>query len=403
MWIALTSLALGQGAPATSFRFGGQFRLNTFAERSLDEGSVKLLGERLRLRPTAWVVLDDRVEGMLQLEANQVDNSFAFRARYADAAVRFDDTRVHVGLLPLSDKFGDTLFSADWDFNPLAILVENHAADEGAWRGRLAAGLIFQGPITVQAVDDVRIVLGDLDRGMLGFSGVVVSTGPDAAVIPGTLLSIAGVRLAPKLGESTLNLGFLGSGLFVAGDDPIDGPSRGAFSPESLGAAVRAEFTAPVGAAKLSVLGLYATGGGLDGSGIDHAFQTPMSQFGFHGYWGYTARLTVQGPTDQGMDDPYNIDGGTYDKTNLGRGMSTLQAKLAVPFGEHVRVVGAAGGFGAAEGGLYGIDGMGEFVWSPHKAVSLDTIGTITTFGDAHHARARTTAVALAVRLQLEF
>jgi hypothetical protein len=386
--------AWAQGlGPSDAFTFGGQFRINTFAERSLEDVPVTLLGERIRLRPSARFRLDDGVAGFLQLEANQVDNAFVFRARYADASVAFGDLELHAGLLPLSDQFGDTLFSASWDFNPLAAELRGKAE---RWSGRVAAGLVYQGPIPTQALDDVALVLGDLDRGTFGVSVVAVGGAQESAVLQSNWLLVPGVRFTPKVGDGTLAFALLGSALLP--DGPLD--------PTSFGGAGRVEATIPVGSATVSALGLYATGGGLSENsddGPDHAFVTPMSAFGFHGYWGYTGRLTVQGPTDQGMDDPYNIDGGTYDRTRLGQGMATLQGRLAAPVSKVVTLTGAAGAFAGAEGGLYGVDGLGGLTWKPRPEVALDSIGTVTRFGAEHHARADTTSLALATRLQLEF
>jgi hypothetical protein len=342
MWIVWFAVARAQGeVPASFFTFGGQFRINAFAERSFDDVPTTLLGERIRLRPTARFALRGRVTGMLQLEANQVDNGFVFRARYADAGVRIGRGELHAGLLPLSDRFGDTLFSADWDFNPLAL---SWVSGQGEWNARVAAGLVFQGASPNTAIDDVALALADLDRGPVGVSVVMVSGAAEAAVIPGTTLIVPGVRFTPELGVGTLAVGLLGSALLR---DELDG---------AFGAAARVELVHPVGEATLSVLAVYATGGGLASDGPSHAFVTPMSLFGFHGYWGYTGRLTVQGPTDQGMDDPYNLDGGTYDRSNLGRGMATLQARLTGPLTEQISLGGAAGAFAGAEGGLYGVD-----------------------------------------------
>lgn len=211
----LLSTALAQGAPSSAFRFGGQYRINTFAESSAGDGPTAL-GERIRLRPTGWMDLG-RTRAMLQLEANQVDNAFAFRARYADASVAFGRVRVHLGLLPLSDRFGDTLFSASWDFNPLAVSVES---DEGSTTGRVAFGLVQQGLDPVHVQDDVACFTADLDRGGYGVSLVSLYSGVGAAVAPGELLVLPGARYTRTIGSTTVGLGVLGSGLAV-----LEGPA----------------------------------------------------------------------------------------------------------------------------------------------------------------------------------
>ena len=61
----------------------------------------------------------------------------------------------------------------------------------------------------------------------------------------------------------------------------------------------------PADGAEIGVLATLATGGGAFDAGTDGgAFVSPMSLLGTHGYWGYTAILTIQGPTDTGIDDP---------------------------------------------------------------------------------------------------
>jgi hypothetical protein len=46
------------------------------------------------------------------------------------------------GLVPLSDRFGDTLFSGDWDFNPLtyAVLGKIEGIDIRAGAAKLIEG-----------------------------------------------------------------------------------------------------------------------------------------------------------------------------------------------------------------------------------------------------------------------
>jgi hypothetical protein len=95
----------------------------------------------------------------------------------------------------------------------------------------------------------------------------------------------------------------------------------------------------PVGPAKVGLLALYASGdedyeSAVAGRDSD-SFITPMSLYGGAGYWGYTGKLTIQGPTDTHIDDALvNIDGGTAGfngcpTCNLGRGMVTVQANAS--------------------------------------------------------------------------
>lgn len=83
--------------------------------------------------------------------------------------------------------------------------------------------------------------------------------------------------------------------------------------------------------------------------------------------------------------------------------MATGQVRATVPVSETVVLTGATGAFLPAEGGLYGLDVLGQLTWKPVPQVSLDSIGTVTHFGADHHARANTSAFLFATRLQMEF
>lgn len=114
--------------------------------------------------------------------------------------------------------------------------------------------------------------------------------------------------------------------------------------------------TIPTSAAKIGILGMYATGDKAFSDPSETksgSFITPMSLIGHHGYWGYTGKLTIQGPTDTGIDDPINIDGGSYGNRTLGLGLTSLQANVNIPVSPDFSVYGAAGFYtlnDAAEG-----------------------------------------------------
>jgi hypothetical protein len=76
------------------------------------------------------------------------------------------------------------------------------------------------------------------------------------------------------------------------------------------------------------------------------SFITPMSIAGTTGYWGYTGKLNIQGPTDTGVDTSFvNIDGGGYatDNQNIGNGLTTLQVNVAFPIMPKLEGYAAAG------------------------------------------------------------
>ena len=70
-----------------------------------------------------------------------------------------------------------------------------------------------------------------------------------------------------------------------------------------------------------------------------------MALIGHHGYWGYTGKLNVQGPTDTGIDNPLRVDGSVYGGDGLGYGLMTIQAKADFPITDKLNGYAAIGIF----------------------------------------------------------
>jgi hypothetical protein len=249
--------------------------------------------------------------------------------------------------VPISDKFGDTLFSGDWDFNPLAVAF---LFDAGGINFRIGTAKLLENSendmqtvtaadgtkTTTKNKDDLDAYVFDADIGGFGASVYYLDIQKGATAYQTATLTLYGVRYAGDLGGVKLNAFALGSAL-DASDAKI----------KSNGYAAKLEAKIPVSGMTLGAMGLYASGDKKFGSTTDTAssFITPMSLIGHHGYWGYTGKLNIQGPTDTGIDNPVNIDGGSYSNANLGLGLTTLQVNLDVPISDKFSAYVAGGWF----------------------------------------------------------
>jgi hypothetical protein len=134
-FLFLGVFAFTQTAPAAvEHTFHGQFRINSYHQDASDEstfGSNNKVGSRLRYRPTWDVEFDNGVKLHLQLNIGHIPSNISqsgpvlMRHGIVSTPVPFMEGWTLVGgLVPLSDRFGDTLFSGDWDFNPLTFAWE---------------------------------------------------------------------------------------------------------------------------------------------------------------------------------------------------------------------------------------------------------------------------------------
>lgn len=353
----------------------GQFRINSYYENaSKDDVFTKsddIQASRLRFRPTLDLKFDNNIMAHIQLNIGHInsnvsnarfDNSgnpaVALRHGYISAPIPgYENFTLVAGLIPMSDKFGDTLFSSAWDYNPLTYEVLAKVADTDL---RLAHGNLKEGNENhVSPADDVDQWFVDWDTKYgVGFSFYALNDNskPNSIITNAINLGSAkpnathtfedyiGVRYAGKLEPVDFNA-FL---IYNWGKRRFDASPGEVNERKNSGIALKAEAKVPIGAAKAGILAIYTSGDKKFGDPTEsksHSFITPMSIVGTTGYWGYTGKLNVQGPTDTGVDnDNINIDGATYSNgRNLGRGLTTIQANLSFPVVERLSGYAAAG------------------------------------------------------------
>ncbi|MBI3815141.1 MAG: hypothetical protein HY279_11860 [Nitrospinae bacterium] len=347
-------------AGVKSSTFHGQFRINSYNQSQdsgdkdssgKDVGSVTTAASRLRYRPTWDVAMDGGVAMHMQLNIGHI-NSNTSNARFdksgTNPAVGLRHAYVLApvtegvsligGLVPLSDKFGDTLFSGDWDFNPLtyALLIKAGGADIRAGYATLAEGSEANNQGTGKQTDDLSAYVLDVDAGGFGASYYYIAA-DDAHALKGSSQSYYGARYSGDFGGIGVNAFILGNGGtfkkgIVSATEDVS----------NSGMAGKLEVKVPVGSAKIGVMGIYASGNKDTGKG----FITPLQVIDHHGYWGYTGKLNIQGPTDTGIDDPVRIDGSKYgDGGTRGYGLTTVQANVDFPVADNFSVYGAVGTF----------------------------------------------------------
>jgi hypothetical protein len=311
---------------------GGQYRINSYTAEN-DMGAAReghQTASRVRIRQNVDLRFDERFKTHLQLELghtndNLITTNFSSRGnviavRHAVLDYTLDEgINFRAGIVPLSDRFGDTLFSADWDYNPVALSM-------------------------------VAPLLGGTVRAFAGNLGVGDVTG--AANYMHANYGIGGTfRLTDSLVLRS----------FVVGshtDRQLLGTSG-----DADGVAAKIEVTSDAG---FGLMATHATGDS-DGSG----FLPIMALATTNGYWGYTGILTVQGPTDTGFDgDSVNI-------SNNGFGLTTVQAKYARPLTESLDLYLAAGWFGNTDGpgsrdSLVGIDTLAMGTYHFNEVLALD-------------------------------
>jgi hypothetical protein len=343
--------------------FHGQFRVNYYTESGSEKDTFgeSSTAARLRFRPTWDLAFDDGVALHMQFNIGHINSgvgnhnfnqggaaggtpSFGLRHGYIVAPLSDSITGV-AGVVPVSDKFGDTLFSSDWDFNPLAVALLGKAG-ELDWR--FGAAKISEGNEAgtdegLIAGDDLDVFVVDVDSGGFGGSVYYVKAGKNFG-IQELALMIYGVRWAGEFGSTKVNAFVMGSSL-----DETDA----AADMKSSGFAAKLEGKIPVGEMTLGVLGMFATGDKDFGTKDKtySSFITPMSLIGHTGYWGYTGKLNIQGPTDTGIDNSMvNIDGGSpAGNGNLGYGITTIQANLSIPYSDKLSWYVAAGFFASTD------------------------------------------------------
>jgi hypothetical protein len=275
---------------------GGQYRVNGYSADN-DLGGGHQTASRVRIRQNVDLEFDERFRTHLQLELGHTNDNVTtttsssrgngIAVRHAVMDYILDrDVRFRAGVVPLSDRFGDSLFSADWDYNPVALAV---TAPLLGGTVRAFAANLGEGFETVAEDDfvhyqlDYEIPLSPENR--LNF-GATLAKVADAG---GTDRFHANYGIG---GSFRLKDGLLFRSFLIGShtDSQLLGVSD-----DAHGFAGKIELSWENG---LGIMATYASGDS-DGSG----FLPTMALATTNGYWGYTGILTVQGPTDTGFDD----------------------------------------------------------------------------------------------------
>lgn len=328
--------------------FGGQYRIN-FYNADNDTNTVvpdtdNQTAARARIRQNIDLKFPEQFKTHLQLELqhttdNVITTDVRRGGKSTNVSVRHavmdytfgNGTNLQAGLVPLHDYFHDTLFSSDWDYNPLAASV---IVPLGPGAFRLFAANLEEGAENIENDDFVHYQADyslPLGGGQVNVSGTILNLQNDASA--GTNDSFhynAGAGIHLPLGKDLAVNGFaIGSW--------SDGDLLGT-TDSANGVAVLAELAGPAGPGEFGLLFSYASGNS-DGTG----FLPPMAFAQTYGYWGYTGILTVQGPTDTGFDfDGVNI-------SNNGYGLTSVQGKYAFPIITSLDGYLAAGWFGNSD------------------------------------------------------
>ncbi len=239
--------------------------------------------------------------------------------------------KLTAGILPISDRVGDTLFSADWDFNVGGI---EYLGEEGELAYRLSY-LRLVDTLDSGLDRDGHFLIGDLSHpvgsAMLGAHAYFLQKDGNSG-LTGFLAQEAeegwyALSLSGDIGESTAK------GFVILNQGSLDEDSH-------TGVAIKGEVSIPAGDASLSALALFTTGDSA-GSSRSSSFVTPQGLLGTGGYWQYTHIFAANGPSDVN-DLGVNIG-------NADAGLLTLQSKLDYPFSDLVAGQLDVGWFRATE------------------------------------------------------
>ncbi|MFQ6083852.1 MAG: hypothetical protein ACE5WD_10925 [Candidatus Aminicenantia bacterium] len=218
------------------------------------------------------------------------------------------DQKLNAGIIPVSDKVGDTLFSSDWDFNVGGISLE------GKIRGKKyrLAYLRLVDTLGTELDRNGEFYIFDFINPILGAHVYFMrkERHPDLPDFLGEEINEAWYALTSSfdLGKTKLN-----AFLMI---------NNGKYKDIShTGIAFKGEGEFSFGTANLGLLCLYTTG---DKEEIGkRTFLTPQGILGTGGYWAYTHIFTPQGPSD--VND-FGLEIG-----NKGAGLFTSQMKLEIP------------------------------------------------------------------------
>lgn len=331
--------------------WSGQFRINSYYQNADNDSKFgkanDIAASRLRFRPTLDLSFDDRIKTHVQLNIGHINSNVtnarneqggnpavALRHAYISAPLpKAEDLTLVAGIVPISDRFGDALFSSDWDYNPLTYALMGKVLGLDV---RLAHGNLSEGGEGAHPADDMDQIFLDVDSSAgagASFYSLNDNTKPTSAITGAsrTREDYAGVRFKRAFDAVEINA----FALYNTGKRTFGAAAGAETERKNSGVALKAEAKARIGALKAGVMALYASGDknfSDSTKGKSRSFITPASIAGTTGYWGYTGKLNIQGPTDTGMDTHYlNIDGGGASTANLGLGLTTVQANVSFP------------------------------------------------------------------------
>ncbi len=257
-----------------------------------------------------------------------------------------DETCLAAGVIPVSDRVGDVLFSADWDFNVGGISFNSTA---GSIDYRLAYLRVVDGVSSLNsdvAGDNMNLYVADIQFPELGFAKL----GAHIYYLNASKAVAIEAGLPGKVSQGWYALS--GSGdiqsVNLNGFIIINNGSYGTF--DNTGVAVKTEAVIPLGDPAVKVMGVYATGD-KEGTSPESQFRTIQGIFGTEGFWAYTHLFTANGPSD------VNDLGAGLD--NGGCGLFSIQAKVETPLVEKLTGELFAGWFQASADNSDGNKEMG--------------------------------------------
>jgi hypothetical protein len=354
----------------SKFRLGGQYRIepnaSNFSFHPTTVGDAQPTEGYVLQRFRLWLTYDptDNVQGYIQMQIGQLpwgtgfDFSKTFQApnhgdevgillRRAWLAVKSEDLgQVRAGILDWHDSFDDTMASSDYDFNVGGVEWTKTIA--GMNNLALKAAFLL---LNDQAFVDSNLLPGshtayllawDADqpvgaRHSVGFSAYYLrDLGGYSYQGDGPYSSSwdlwVGVR--GKLGFETMPI----SGFFLANTGErtnIDSPNF-----THTGWASQVQFgPLQLGPGKLSVQGLFASGGSGGTTGHSNEFRTLAQSFGDNfgaeGYWSY---LQLSSPNAPGDVQDLGVS-----LQNRGFGLGTAQAKYEYPICDRLSGIAAVG------------------------------------------------------------
>lgn len=389
--------------------FGGQYRINSYTLSDKDGAGVSA-ASRVRIRQNVDLKFSEEFNTHIQFNighitggiGNHTTNTTGTEAgvtvglRHAVMNYKFSDAAVLVaGLVPISDKFGDTLFSGDWDFNPVTYAL---VGNTGGFDYRVAGFTIAENgetdeTATAKSMDDNSGYLldigGDLGVAKVGVMGLIIQT-PNVAADGYDSNSWYGIRADGELSGLKWHLSGVGSSV----NKDVFGTSD-----DATGIQMLAKVDGKVGDLGWGVLALNSSGAkGNEG------FISPQSLYGGQGYWGKTGILNIQGPTDTGMD------ANMLRTDNGGLGLMTIQANVSSPLMDNLGGYLGAGWYQANEENAAGDKDIGTDIYAevkysfPNSPLALQAGVDVASLGKAapNSGGKTRTVTAVFTRLQAE-